>query len=105
MTPLNRCPICGRTWLDGSPMACDHSWAEWEQHRKREAEPEGELALSPRQRLRKALFECGVRAQSERDRADAAEKMRRDKIASLKKQITRLEAIDFEKSTPGGSHD
>ena len=32
-----------------------------------------------------------------------AEKMRRGKIASLKKQIARLEKIDFEKTTPGGS--
>lgn len=73
MTPLNRCPICGRTWLDGSPMACDHSWAEWEQHRKREAEPEGELALSPRQRLRKALLDRGKRAEAAEARVKVLE--------------------------------
>lgn len=47
MTPLNRCPICGRQWLEGSPLACDHTWQEWETHRKREVEPERPLPSPP----------------------------------------------------------
>lgn len=41
MKLLNRCPICRAEWYEGSPPPCDHSREEWEAHRKREAEPEG----------------------------------------------------------------